>query len=137
MRSARGAALVLAGITVIYLLILGQIAWGLITSGDTVGVGLGLAILVFPVIGVWLVWREISFGFRAQRLQQQWQAEDLAVPGTSAAEFEECRADVEANPDDWHPWFRLGLSYAVAGDKTRARSAMRHADYVFRRSERA
>lgn len=137
MRSAKGAALVLAGVTLVYLLILGQIGWGLIRTGEAVGVALGAAILVFPLIGIWLVWRELSFGFRAQRLQEQWQAEELPLPGTSEGEFAQCRTQVEQQPDDWHNWFRLGLAYAVAGDKSRARSAMRHADFLFRRGEAA
>jgi hypothetical protein len=136
-RSGKGAALVLAGVTVVYLLILGQIAWGLIGTGETVGILLGAAILVFPFVGAWLLWRELSFGFRAQRLQDTWRSEGREVPGSEPADFDACREQVESEPDDWHNWFRLGLAYAVSGDKGRARSAMRHADFLFRRGESA
>ena len=134
MRSARGAALILAGVTVVYLVLLGQIGWGLIASGEAVGVAMGIAVLAFPLVGIWLIWRELSFGFRAQRLHEQWINEGLPIPEATDAEFAECRDQVEQRPDDWHAWFRLGLAYAVAGDKSRARSAMRHADFVQRRA---
>ena len=37
------------------------------------------------------------------------------------------RADVEAHPDDWRAWYRLGLAYDAAGDRRRARAAVRQA----------
>ncbi|WP_312678621.1 tetratricopeptide repeat protein, partial [Microbacterium sp.] len=37
------------------------------------------------------------------------------------------RADVEQHPSDWRAWFRLGLAYDGAGDRTRARQAIRKA----------
>ena len=80
MKSAKGAALVLTGAILIYLLLLGQIGWGLISSGSGIGIALGIAILVFPLFGIWIVWRELAFGFRAQQLQEQWQREELPVP---------------------------------------------------------
>jgi cytochrome c-type biogenesis protein CcmH/NrfG len=137
MKSAKGAALVLSGAIIVYLLLLGQIGWGLIASGSAIGIALGIAILVFPLFGVWIVWRELTFGFRAQRLQEQWQIEELPVPEANEAEFQYCRSQVELEPNDWHNWFRLGLAYAVAGDKSRARSAIKQADYLFHRGEAA
>jgi Flp pilus assembly protein TadD len=34
---------------------------------------------------------------------------------------------VEDAPDDWRTWFRLGIAYDDAGDRRRAREAMRRA----------
>ena len=137
MKSAKGAALVLTGAILIYLLLLGQIGWGLISSGSGIGIALGIAILVFPLFGIWIVWRELAFGFRAQQLQEQWQREELPVPEATEEEFQYCRTQVELEPNDWHNWFRLGLAYAVAGDKSRARSAIKQADHLFRRGQAA
>ena len=33
----------------------------------------------------------------------------------------------EASPDDWRAWLRLGLAYDMAGDRRRARAAVRRA----------
>ena len=43
------------------------------------------------------------------------------------AVFPTYRAAVEANPDDWRAWYRLGLAYDAAGDRRRAREAVRRA----------
>jgi Flp pilus assembly protein TadD len=41
--------------------------------------------------------------------------------------FARRRAEAEAAPDDWRSWFRLGIAYDDAGDRRRAREAMRRA----------
>ena len=66
--SARTVAFVLAALTLVYLAFIAGRAWALIGSGDPVPVVLGLAILALPVIGVWVVWRELSFGLRTAEL---------------------------------------------------------------------
>ena len=37
------------------------------------------------------------------------------------------KAEVEASPSDWRAWLRLGLAYDDAGDRRRARAAVRRA----------
>jgi Flp pilus assembly protein TadD len=37
------------------------------------------------------------------------------------------RTRVEADPDSWARWFELAVAYDNAGDRKRARSAMRRA----------
>ena len=41
--------------------------------------------------------------------------------------FARYRAETDAAQDDWCAWFRLALAYDAAGDRRRARAAMRHA----------
>lgn len=48
------------------------------------------------------------------------------------AAFPRFRAEVEAAPDSWRAWMRLGIAYDVAGDRRRARSATRRAIAAFR-----
>jgi cytochrome c-type biogenesis protein CcmH/NrfG len=45
--------------------------------------------------------------------------------------FARYRAAVEAAPQDWRGWFRLAWAYDLAGDRRRARAAMRHAVSLF------
>ncbi|MGZ4437172.1 MAG: hypothetical protein ACXVWU_12285 [Nocardioides sp.] len=112
----------------------------LLGTGSVVGVLLGLALLVVPVLGLLLVWREIVFGRQSAVLAGELEAEggmpsgDLPrrpsgrVDRKAADElFETMRAETEAAPDDWRSWFRLALAYEAAGDRTRARAAARHA----------
>ena len=63
---ARTVVAVLVAALAVYLLLVGWrgvvlIADGL-GAGDAVSVVLGVSVLVFPVIGAALVWREIQFG---------------------------------------------------------------------------
>ena len=41
--------------------------------------------------------------------------------------FATVRAEVEAEPDDWRRWYRLARAYDYAGDRRRARDAMKTA----------
>jgi cytochrome c-type biogenesis protein CcmH/NrfG len=112
----------------------------LLDSGSRVGQVLGVALLVMPLLGLYVVWREVEFGRRTESLARVLDAEgglpvdDLPrrpsgrVDRASAAGlFDEMRAQAEANPEDWRSWFRLALAYDAAGDRTRARAAARRA----------
>lgn len=138
--SARTVAIVLAAVTGLYLLVIAQRAWSLITSGDAVAIVLGLAILVLPVIGVWVIWSEIGFGMRTAELGRALDAsgglpeDDLprlpsgrVVREAADERFALRQREVEAAPDDWGAWFRLAVAYDDAGDRRLARSAMRTA----------
>ena len=138
--SARTVSIVLAVISGVYLAFIAQRAWSLMTSGSAVAFILGVAIMVLPVIGVWVIWRELEFGFRTAELARALEAagelpaDDLPRRPSGRVEreaadtrFAERRAEVEAAPNDWAAWFRLGVAYDDAGDRRRARSAMRTA----------
>ena len=60
---------------------------------------------------------------------QPWQ--DLPAQGMPrnvvGVVFEHRRHDVEDAPADWRRWYRLAVAYDVAGDRRRARAAMRTA----------
>ena len=138
--SARIGVAVMAVLLALYIVLVGQRAWLLLVSGDPVGVGLGIALVVLPVIAVWALGRELWFGVRAQQLGRRLEA-DGALPQDEVtllpsgrvaradgdAVFPAYRADVESHPDDWRAWYRLGLAYDAAGDRRRAREAVRTA----------
>lgn len=136
----RVAALLMAALLAFYLVVVGWRAVLFVQSGNPIGIILGVALLVLPLIGVWALSRELLFGVRSERLVRQLQADDalprddLPVrasgrPERSAADadFPRFQADVEAHPNDWQAWFRLGLAYDAAGDRRRARGAIRTA----------
>jgi cytochrome c-type biogenesis protein CcmH/NrfG len=127
-------------VVVFYAVLIGVKGVGLIGSGSAVGAALGVALLVLPLVGLLLVWREVEFGRRTAVLASALEAEgglpvdDLPrrpsgrVDRAAAdVQFQEMRAQAEARPDDWRSWFRLALAYDAAGDRTRARAAARHA----------
>ena len=131
---------VLVALCLLYAALVGQRGWLLLTSGEPVGVALGAALLVVPVLVVLGVLREVRFGAQTERMGRALEAEgglppdDLPrTPGgrvvRAAADeaFTRYRAEADAAPDDWRTWFRLALAYDAAGDRRRARAAMRHA----------
>lgn len=123
-----------------YAVLIGFKGVAFVASGEPVAVVLGLGVLVLPVLGVLLVWREIVFGRRSAELAAALEAEgglpvdDLPrrpsgrVDRQAATErFDLRRAEVEAEPDSWRAWYRLALAYEDAGDRSRARAAVRKA----------
>jgi cytochrome c-type biogenesis protein CcmH/NrfG len=112
----------------------------LMADGRPAAVALGVGVILLPLLAGYAVWREVSFGFAAQRL-----AAELAARGglpvddlprrpsgrvdRAAADgaFEQFRDQAQASPNDWAAWFQLGTAYDAAGDRRRARAAVRHA----------
>lgn len=124
----------------LYLVFAGQRAYIMLTSGEPVGIAMGVALVVLPSIGAWALVRELLFGGAASRLGKRLEAEGGLPPeevnvrpsgrverADADALFPKYRAAVEAAPDDWRTWYRLGLVYDAAGDRRRAREAVRKA----------
>lgn len=101
---------------------------------------LGVAVLVLPLIGIWVVVAELRFGAATARLGRQLDDEgipaDEDLPRTAGgridreaadALFELRRLDVEDDPGNWRGWYLLAEAYDYAGDRKRAREAMRTA----------
>jgi len=131
---------VMAAALVLYIAVVGLRAVAFLRSGEPVGVAMGVALIVLPLIAVWAVARELWFGVRAERLGARLEREgglpddDVTVRPSGRVDradgdavFPKYRAQVEASPDDWRAWYRLGLAYDAAGDRRRARGAIREA----------
>ena len=138
--SARIGVAVMAVLLALYIALVGQRAWLLLMSGDPVGIAMGAALVVLPLIAAWALVRELLFGSRAQRLGRRLEQEGglprdevtvrpsgRVVREEADAVFPAYREDVESHPDDWRAWYRLGLAYDAAGDRRRAREAVRTA----------
>lgn len=121
-----------------YFALIGYRAFSLLGQDSVVLKILGAAVLVIPLIGAWLVVAELRFGRLTERLARRLDDEgeppepDLprrpsgrVDPAAAETLFEQRRADVEESPDDWRCWYRLALAYDYAGDRGRARAAMR------------
>ncbi|TFC00582.1 MULTISPECIES: tetratricopeptide repeat protein [unclassified Cryobacterium] len=123
-----------------YLVLVGWRAVLFLQSGAPVGIAIGVALLVLPLIGIWALVLEVTFGFRSARLVRLLEAsgelpvETLPIRASGRpvrdaadADFPQYRDAVDAAPEDWKAWFRLGLAYDAAGDRKRARGAIRTA----------
>lgn len=140
MRKGMLFAVTISALTILYVVAIGGRAVGFIATGQTVGVVLGLAVLLVPLLGVALLAREWWMAVQVQRMADELAARGaLAVddlprsPGgridraAADAAFARAQQDVESDPEDWAAWFRLGFAYDAARDRTRARSALRTA----------
>lgn len=125
---------------VMYLAILGGYAVSMIQSPSGVGKIMGALILVFPLLGGWAMIRELIFGLKIERLARRVESEgtwprfdfELRPSGRATREsadrvFEVYREKAMADEGNWKVWFDLGLAYDAAGDRKRARLAMRKA----------
>lgn len=146
---ARTAAIALVAVLGVYLVLVGWRGVVLVTdgvsTGDAVSVVLGVSVLVFPVVGAGLVWREVQFGRDTQALADDLAARS-ALPvddlprrpsgrvdrGVAREAFDARYRVAQQLPDDPAAWYALGLAYNDLGDRRHARAAMREAVRVWR-----
>lgn len=126
---------------VVYFVFLGRTSIVLVSSGRPAAIGLGAAVFLLPVIGLWAMIATLRAGFAHQRLARLARESDMDLDVSSlprrpsgriereAADelFATVRAEVEQNPDDWRRWYRLARAYDYAGDRGRARETMKKA----------
>lgn len=124
-----------------YFVLLGRIAIELIRGGGVVAVGLGVGVLILPLLGVWVVVATLRAGLAHQHLARRIHDEDRELDVSQlprlpsgriqreAADelFAQVKAEWEADPDDWRSSYRLARAYDHAGDRSRARETMRRA----------
>ncbi|OBG26487.1 hypothetical protein [Mycobacterium sp. 852002-51057_SCH5723018] len=125
----------------VYFALLGRDAIALIASGRPAAVGLGIALLIMPIIGGWAMIATLRAGFAHQRLARLIASDGMELdtsalprrpsgriqPDAADALFATVRTEVETDPDDWRRWYRLARAYDYAGDRRRAREAMKTA----------
>ena len=125
----------------VYFVLLGRIAVVMIGSGRAAAVGLGLALLIMPFLGLWAMIATLRAGFAHQKLARLIADDGMeldvsALPkrasgrierGAADALFDAVRTELEDDPDNWRRWYRLARAYDYAGDRRRAREAMRTA----------
>ncbi|TWP50188.1 hypothetical protein FKR81_20960 [Lentzea tibetensis] len=137
----RITAFVLTAALAVYFVLLTGRAIALIGTGELVGIALGIGVLLLPLIGVWIAWTNLRFGYQTEKMAREL-ADEGGLPDDSdlprrpsgrvdrdAADawFEERKSELEAAPEDWRAWFRLAHAYDLAGDRRRARDTMRRA----------
>jgi cytochrome c-type biogenesis protein CcmH/NrfG len=126
---------------VVYLVLLGRAAVLMISSGHAVAIALGGALLILPGIGLWAMIATLRAGLAHQKLARL-AAEDGMELDVSAlprrpsgrierdaadALFDTVRTELDIDPHDWRRWYRLARAYDYAGDRSRAREAMKKA----------
>jgi cytochrome c-type biogenesis protein CcmH/NrfG len=125
----------------VYIVLLGRSAVLMIGSGRAVAVVLGVALLILPAIGLWAMIATLRAGFAHQKLarlvvEDGMELDVSALPrrpsgrierDAADALFATVRAELDDDPHDWRRWYRLARAYDYAGDRGRAREAMKKA----------
>jgi cytochrome c-type biogenesis protein CcmH/NrfG len=125
----------------VYIVLLGRSAVLMIGSGRAAAVVLGVALLILPAIGLWAMIATLRAGFAHQKLarlvvEDGMELDVSALPrrpsgrierDAADALFDTVRAELDTDPDDWRRWYRLARAYDYAGDRGRAREAMKKA----------
>jgi cytochrome c-type biogenesis protein CcmH/NrfG len=145
----RIAAILMAVLLLLYLVLVFDRGVLFLQTGEPIAIAMGVALFVLPVIAAWAIGRELLFGARTEKLVRILDAEgglpvdDLPhrasgrpIRDAADAEFPQYKAEVEAEPESWRAWFRLGLAYDASGDRRRARAALRQSIRLYRDGER-
>jgi cytochrome c-type biogenesis protein CcmH/NrfG len=126
---------------VVYFVLLGRIAMAFVSTGEPAAIGLGLALMILPLIGVWVMVSTLRAGLAHQRLARIVNDEGMELDvsklprmpsgrihrDAADALFQTVRDELEHDPDNWRRWYRLARAYDYAGDRRRAREAMKKA----------
>ena len=133
-------AIIMTGLLAMYLGLMGNQGVLLLQSGQLVGQIMGAVLFVIPVVTVYGVVREWMFARAVDKLSDRLEDEgawpefrfELRPSGrptraSADAEFARFAEAAKVAPANWRSWFALGLAYDAAGDRRRARSAMRKA----------
>ena len=125
----------------VYIVLLGRTAILMIASGRAVAVVLGISLLILPAIGCWAMIATLRAGFAHQKLarlvaEDGMELDVSALPrrpsgrierDAADALFDTVRAELDGDPHNWRRWYRLARAYDYAGDRGRAREAMKKA----------
>ena len=126
---------------IVYFFLLGRIALAFLTSGEPAAIVLGAALMIMPLIGIWVLVSTLRAGLAHQRLGRIVKDEGMELDVSSLprmasgriereaadALFATVRDELEQDPDNWRRWYRLARAYDYAGDRSRAREAMKKA----------
>ncbi len=94
-----------------------------------------------PFLGLWAMVATLRAGFTHQKLarliaEDEMELDVSALPRRASgriqrdaadALFASVRTELEEDPDNWRRWYRLARAYDYAGDRRRAREAMKTA----------
>ncbi|NBU32665.1 MAG: hypothetical protein EBS36_05810 [Actinobacteria bacterium] len=134
---AKRVSFILAVVLTVYL---GFAFWrgvDLVRAGNTPVIILGICVMVLPILGGWLVIREVQFGYKSTEMGKQIAVNRLPSmeikPRTVEAQ-NYLDAAIEAakrNQNDWQNWFCVAVGYDLVGNRKLARESMQYAVELF------
>lgn len=135
----------IATILVVYFVLVASRAFLFLGSDALAAKGIGVAMLVLPVIGAWFLVNEFRLGTSVQQMADRLDAEgrlpihdgETKPSGrltreSAEAVFEVASRQVEETPKEWSAWFHLAYAYEAAGERSQARKTLRYAADLYR-----
>lgn len=138
------AVALLTALTLLFAFLALWSALAFIIADNWIAKVLGFAVVAIVIAGIWALIREIRFGANTEKLasilEREGKLPEDNLPRVRGRidreaadqEFENYRRETEADPKNWRSWYRLGLAYDAAGDRKRARAALRDAISMYR-----
>jgi len=120
----RGGTTFIVVVALVYVGLVAARAVSLERTSGTLGLVVGVSVMLLPVIAAYLVWREIQYGNGAQEMGAMLDAGVTDPTGIESVS--------DGSPDDWVTWFRAAVTHERNGDRRRARAAMRRAWRLYR-----
>lgn len=123
MRS-RTRNVLLVSVGVVYTWVIGLYAFAFFVAGGATSVLLGVAAVLFLIVGLYVLHSEYRFvrdGNKLLALRTPTES-----PG-SGPDFEDVADSVRRAPDNWQNWLALAEAYREHGDSSAARRAMQRA----------
>lgn len=137
-------ALAVTALLALYVWAIATRGVAMISSGEPLLIGIGIAVLIIPLLVIGLIAREFRLASRVQRMADELAgAGELPVddlPRSPGGRIDRAAADeafgavrdaVDAAPEDWRTWYHLAFAYDASGDRRRARGALRKASALF------
>lgn len=130
-------------ICVIYFIFAADRARLLLQEGNPILTIFAVAIVIVPGLGLYLIAREIRFGFTMQEMGRalaesgQLPIDDLPKEQSGRTNLEAADARFESiaeahDPDSWVKCYLLAVAYDESRDRKAARASMREAARLFR-----
>jgi hypothetical protein len=113
----------------LYFFLLGRIVVAMLGSGRVAAIGMGAALLILPVIGLWAMIATLRAGFAHQKLARLIAEDGMELDGSGLprrpsgrierhaadAIFKSVRTELDGDPGDWRRWYRLARAYDTPG----------------------
>lgn len=127
---ARRISLALASILGVYLVFAALRGIDLLKSDDPAVKALGISVLILPLIGTVLVFREIRFGRLSYQMGQLIDISYLPTNGMSdeqkQANLDSAIAKAKTEMSSWQAWYSVALAYDLVSERKLAREAMQY-----------
>jgi len=135
---AKRIALLLSVVVSVYVFFALSRAAALLRFDNPLVKTLGVSVVLLTVLGAYLVFRELRFGFKTAELGRVINERELPTKSMDTDELDaylvKAIERAEAEPENWTNWYCVALGYHVHTDRKLARDSMRYAVELYEKT---